>query len=144
MPVHLAQFNIARMRWPLTDPRMAGFSDRLDELNHLADRSPGFVWRLADEDDVATSIRPYDEMTLINLSVWESVEALKAFTYRSDHGDPFRRRREWFEPMDEPHLVMWWVVAGHEPTLEEGMDRLAVLVDRGPSEQAFTFGSVPK
>ncbi len=123
---------------------MDGFSTRLDELNALADRSPGFVWRLEDEDGVATSYRPYDELTLINLSVWDSVESLKAFTYRSDHGEPFRRRREWFERMDTPHLVMWWVEDGHRPTVEDGMHRLAELTDHGPSERTFTFGSVPR
>lgn len=142
--MQLAQFNIARMRWPLEDPRMDGFSSRLDELNALADRSPGFVWRLVDGEGVATSYRPYDDLTLINLSVWESVDALKAFTYRSDHGEPFRGRRAWFERMDAPHLVLWWVEDDHRPTVEEGMARLAALTDHGPSDEGFTFGSVPK
>jgi len=142
--VQLAQFNIARMRWPLDDPRMDGFSTRLDELNALADSSPGFVWRLEDADGVATSYRPYDEMTLINLSVWTSVEDLKAFTYRSTHGEPFRARREWFEPMDAPHLVLWWVDDGVRPTVADGMDRLRRLTDDGPSEQAFTFAGASR
>jgi heme-degrading monooxygenase HmoA len=142
--VQLAQFNIARMRYPLLDPRMEGFSSRLDELNALADRSPGFVWRLEDDDGVATSFRPYDDLTLINLSVWESVEDLKAFTYRTAHREPYRRRREWFEPTDQPHLVMWWVDDGTRPTVEDGMERLAHLVGHGPTGEAFTFGTVPK
>lgn len=142
--MQLAQFNIARMRYPLPDPRMEGFSSRLDELNALADRSPGFVWRLEDEDGVATSYRPYDDLTLINLSVWESVEDLKAFTYRTAHREPYRRRSEWFERMDEPHLVMWWVDDGTRPAVEDGMQRLARLVEHGPSGDVFTFGTVPK
>jgi len=142
--VQLAQFNVARMRYPLEDDRMDGFSGRLDELNALADRSPGFVWRLEDPAGVATSYRPYDDLTLINLSVWQSVEDLKAFTYRSDHREPFRRRREWFDKPDAPHLVLWWVEDGHMPTVQEGMDRLARLRTEGPSADAFTFGSVAR
>lgn len=137
--MQLAQFNIARMRWPLEDPRMEGFTSRLDELNALADHSPGFVWRLEDDEGTATSFRPYDDRTLINLSVWESPEALKAFTYRSAHREPFRDRREWFEATDAPHLVMWWVEDGYRPTVEDGMERLDRLSDDGPTESAFTF-----
>jgi heme-degrading monooxygenase HmoA len=140
MPFELAQFNVARCRWPLEDPRMAGFVDYLDELNGLGDRSPGFVWRLQDESGSATSIRPYDDPeVIVNLTVWESPEALRDFTYRSAHAERFRRRREWFEPMDGPILVLWWVPAGERPTPLEGRARLDRLISQGPTEHAFTF-----
>ncbi|MEL7210111.1 MAG: DUF3291 domain-containing protein [Actinomycetota bacterium] len=142
--MQLAQFNIGRTAAPLGSPAMAGFEDALDEINALADASPGFVWRLEDDDGHATSFRPYDdERTIINLSVWESVDDLKAFTYKTDHARFLRRRREWFEPMDEAFLVLWWVPPGHRPSIEEAVGRLEELRSAGPTEEAFTFRTVP-
>ncbi len=139
---HIAQYNIARMRAPLDDPLMEGFVARLDELNHLADRTPGFVWRhTADGADDSTSVRPYpdDLMLIINLSVWESIDALHAFTYRSAHGPAYAARHRWFERMDGPSLVLWWVPAGHRPGVGEAKARLDLLRERGPTPEAFTM-----
>lgn len=137
---HVAQFNMGRIRFPLDDPRMNGFMSRLDEINALADRTNGFVWRLQTEDGNATALRPYeDDRDLINMSVWESVETLNAFTYHSGHVEVFRQRQEWFEPSNDATLVMWWVRAGHLPTIEEGIERLDRLRRDGPTAQAFTF-----
>ena len=142
--MHLAQFNVARMLYPLDDPRMDGFVDRLDELNALADRSPGFVWRLQDDEGTATSIRPVGDDMLITLWVWQSAEAHNQYTYKSAHLEPFMRRQEWFTRPDGPHLVLWFVEEGHEPTLDESAERLAHLGEHGPDDFAFTFGTVPK
>ncbi len=140
LPHHLAQLNVARMRAELDDPVMAGFAARLDEINALADRSPGFVWRLQTDGGDATELRVFpDPLTLVNLSVWESVDALRAFTYRSDHRELLRGRAAWFEPTNEPHLVLWWVPAGEVPTVEEARHRLELLRAAGPSPEAFTF-----
>ena len=137
---HVAQYNIAKMRAPLDNPLMASFVDRLDELNHLADRTPGFVWRLATDDDTSTSIRPYkDGMIIINMSVWDSIDALHEFAYRGDHGPAYAARHTWFEPMDGHTLVLWWVPAGHIPDASQGKIRLELLRRRGPSPKAFTF-----
>ncbi len=137
---HLAQLNIARMRAPLDDPVMDGFRSQLDRINAVADRSPGFVWRLQTPEGYTTGIRAYDdERILLNLSVWESAEALHNYAYRSDHAAALRRRREWFEPPSGPHLVLWWVPAGHVPTIEEAVERLGMLGERGPTREAFTF-----
>jgi hypothetical protein len=139
---HLANFNIARMRAPLDSPVMAGFVDNLDRINRLGDESPGFVWRLVDEDGVgATAYRPYpdDEAVITNLTVWESVEALRNYVYKTEHVEFLRRRRDWFEPHDVPYLALWWVPEGHIPTLEEAVARLAHLREHGPSDHAFTF-----
>ena len=137
---HIAQYNVARMRAPLDDPLMRGFVARLDELNHLGDRTPGFVWRFQTEDGHSTSVRPYeDEMIIINMSVWDSIDALHAFAYRSDHGPVYAARKRWFEPMEPPVLVLWWVPAGHEPDAAEGKARLELLRLRGPSPSAFTL-----
>src|SRR5215211_3751648 len=115
---HLAQLNIARLLAPIDSPQLAEFVALLPETNALAERSPGFVWRLrADGADDATSLRPYGQDMIVNLSVWESVEALREFTYRSVHLEPLRRRREWFAPLGSHHLVLWWVPAGHLPSL---------------------------
>lgn len=140
MSFHLAQLNIGRMRATLEDPVMAGFVARLDEINALADRSRGFVWRLQTEEGDATAIRAFDDpLILVNMSVWESIEALKSFVYQSDHVELLRARREWFEPPPGPSLVMWWIEAGHIPALEEAKARLDQLTIKGPSPAAFDF-----
>ena len=136
---HLAQLNVARLRAPLDSPELAGFVALLDEINALAERSTGYVWRLRDESGDATAIRPFDPDVIINLTVWESVESLRAYTYRSDHLEPLRRRRDWFVPYDGPHLVLWWIPAGTLPTIAEAGDRLALLAERGPGAEAFTL-----
>jgi hypothetical protein len=138
---HLAQVNIARAAAPLDDPVMAGFMSQLDALNAVADASPGFVWRLQDASGNATSVRPYpdDDRVLFNLSVWESLEALTAYVYRSGHGGILRRRREWFVPFEGPFQALWWVPAGTRPSVAEARERLEHLQAHGPSERAFTF-----
>jgi len=137
---HLAQFNIARLRAPLDDPAIAGFVAGLDTMNALADSSPGFVWRLTDgPDGDATTVRPLDPDVIVTMSVWDSVESLRAFSYQSAHLDYLRRRRDWFLPHNfRASLVLWWVPAGHIPTVEEACERLERVAD-GPSPEAFTF-----
>jgi len=138
---HLANFNIARMIAPLDGSEMQGFVDELDRINQLADESPGFVWRLQEENGSAIEVRPYeDPMILINMSVWETVEALREFTYRSDHREVFRQRRKWFVPMKAPHLVLWWIPVETYPSPEEGKQRLEMLRRDGPTAEAFDFG----
>ncbi|MFF4119105.1 DUF3291 domain-containing protein [Streptomyces sp. NPDC001714] len=139
---HLAQLNVATLRFPLDDPRMAPFVDLLDTVNAAADGAPGFVWRLVEDGAAdATALRPAGEDVIVNLTVWETQEALWGFTYRSEHLDVMRRRREWFERHVEAHLVLWWVPAGHLPTTDEALERLADLRAHGPSARAFTFAS---
>ncbi len=140
---HLAQLNIGRMLAPLDSPTMAEFMARLDDINALAESTPGFVWRLQDDAGNATALRPFDDDWLIvNMSVWESVEQLKAFTYNSAHADVMRKRRQWFEPHTEMYFVMWWISAGHIPTVEEAKERLRFLQTNGESEYAFTFKKI--
>jgi Domain of unknown function (DUF3291) len=138
---HLAQVNIGRIRAPLDDPIMDGFRSQLDVINALADNTPGFVWRLQTEEGNAMAIRPVadDERLAINMSVWESLAALQQFVYRSAHAGPLRDRKQWFEPMDGPILTLWWIPAGHIPTVAEALERLQLLKERGPSPDAFTF-----
>lgn len=142
-PCHLAQVNIARARAPLEDPQMAGFVARLDEINALADGSPGFVWRLKTEEGDATSLRPYDdERILFNLSVWKTPEDLQQFVYRSAHAEVMRQRKSWFERFKDPYMALWWIAPGHIPTIAEAKERLAYLQLNGESEFAFTFASL--
>jgi Domain of unknown function (DUF3291) len=138
---HLAQVNIGRFRAPIDDPIMDGFRSQLDAINALADAAPGFVWRLQTEDGNATAIRPYadDERMAINMSVWESLEALQRFVYNSAHVAPLRDRKQWFEPIDGPILALWWIAAGQIPAVAEARERLQMLERRGPSPDAFTF-----
>jgi uncharacterized protein DUF3291 len=137
---HLAQLNVARPVAPVHGPELADFVANLPAVNALAEQSPGFVWRLVDEQGHdATSLRPFGDDTMVNLSVWESVEALSGYVYRSRHLDILRRRREWFQPATEPHLVLWWVPAGHRPDLTEAIDRLHLLREHGPGPDAFTL-----
>jgi len=115
-PLHLAQVNVARARAPLDGPELAGFVARIDEINALADGSPGFVWRLPSGTGEATYLRPYDDdRILFNLSVWRSVEELRAYVYRSAHAEVMRRRQEWFERFDGAYVALWWIPVGHTP-----------------------------
>jgi hypothetical protein len=137
---HLAEINIGRLRAPVEDPMIAEFVANLDRINALADGSPGFVWRLTGAGNDATDVRPdaSDPMLAMNMSVWESVAALGAFVYRSDHLGVMRRRAEWFEKL-ELYMALWWVPAGHIPSVEEGMARIETLRRLGPTAEAFTF-----
>lgn len=137
---YLAQINIALMKAPLTDPIMSEFADALDEVNAVADQSPGFVWRLKTASGNATDIHVYpDPRVLVNVSVWQGVESLKAYVYKSLHGDFFARRRQWFERFKGEHFGMWWIPAGHVPTAEEGKVKLEYLELHGDSLECFTF-----
>lgn len=137
---HLAQVNIALRVAPLDSPTMVDFMALLAPINALADTSPGFVWRLQTEDGDATAVRAFDDDRLIvNMSVWESVDALAQFVYRSGHTDVMRRRREWFQRMSESYLCLWWVPIGHVPTIGEAEERLAHLRAHGPTPFAFTM-----
>ncbi len=137
---HLVQSNVARMLGPIEDPVMAGFVERLEPLNALADASPGFVWRYQTDEGDATEVRVFnDELILFNMSVWESVEALENFVYRSDHVEALQKKAEWFERASRATLALWWIEIGHVPSVEEAKDRFDVLWRDGPSAEAFTF-----
>ena len=141
MPKHLAQLNVGTLVAPVDDPQLAEFVRALDAVNLLAESSEGFVWRLVDEDGRSSTFIAVgdDPQFAINLSVWESLDALRHFTYRSGHSVYLRRRREWFKRHEGPHLVCWWVDEGHLPTVEEAMARLDALREKGPTEEAFTL-----
>jgi hypothetical protein len=138
---HLAQVNIGKFLAPIDDPVMKGFKDQLDPINALADATPGFVWRLQTEDGNATAVRPDDNDPLmaINMSVWESLESLQQYVYKGDHVAPLRDRRQWFQKIEGPILALWWIPAGHIPTVAEAMEKLAHLKAHGPTRDAFTF-----
>ena len=136
----LAQLNIGVLKGPIDSPVMADFVANLDRINALAESTPGFVWRLQTEEGNATAIRPYeDEKIAVNMSVWRDVESLNKYVYSSEHVQIMRRRREWFEKMDQAFLVLWWVPRGHRPGIEEAKARLEVLRAKGPTAEAFTF-----
>jgi hypothetical protein len=142
MPAYeLAQLNIGIIRGTIDSPVMAEFVANLDRINALAERTPGFVWRLQTEEGNATAIRPYpeNENIAVNLSVWTDVDALRRFVFQSEHVEIMRRRSEWFVKMDQAFLVLWWVPKGHRPSIEEAKERLALLRRDGPGAQAFTF-----
>jgi hypothetical protein len=136
----LAQLNIGVIKGPMDSPVMADFAANLERINALAEATPGFVWRLQTAEGDATAIRPFDdENMLVNMSVWRDVAALNQYVYTSAHVELMRRRREWFERMDEAFLVLWWVPAGHRPSVDEALTRLALLRAKGPGADAFTF-----
>jgi hypothetical protein len=137
---HLAQVNLATLRAPIDAPELAGFVAQLEPINALADRSPGFVWRLQTEDGDATAIRPFDDdRIIVNLSVWESLAALRDFVYATRHLEVLRHRRAWFHRMPDPYLALWWVPAGTIPTVAQARDRLRLLAANGPTADAFSF-----
>jgi GNAT superfamily N-acetyltransferase len=143
----LAQFNISTLREPLDHPASAGFADGIAAMNSLGESSDGFVWRLQTDDGDATALRVFpDPMTIVNLTVWRDPAALKAFAYRTEHGDFVKRRDHWFTPRERGHagasVALWWVPTGERPSLDEAKARLAMLQAWGPSPWAFTFGSV--
>src|SRR6185437_16531319 len=136
----LAQINIGRLVAPPDDPRVADFVNALDEINALAERSPGFVWRLKSDSGNALDIRyRNDPLEALNMSVWESVESLLSYAYNSKHVEFFRRRAEWFEKHAKPHYCLWWVPEGHVPTVAEGIERLEHYREHGATEYAFWF-----
>jgi len=138
--MHIAQLNIARLHADRDDPAVSGFFAAIDPINAIADVSPGFVWRLHDEHGDATAMRPWDDDRLIvNLSVWESIEALEEYVYRSAHVGVMRRRREWFDRLEQPYLALWWVPAGQIPSIDEAKTRLEHIERHGPTPVAFTF-----
>lgn len=142
--MQLAEINVATLRAPLDDPMIADFVAGIAPLNELAEQAPGFVWRLVDPparvDIVVVGASPFDPRVVINMSVWESLEALRAFTYSGAHLEFIKRRREWFSRMDV-FLAMWWVPEGERPTVAQGRARLRLLERNGSTARAFTFSS---
>lgn len=137
---HLAQVNIARLLAPLDSPQLVGFVARLDEINALADDSPGFVWRLQTPEGDATQLRVFpDDSIIVTMSVWASLEALKAFVYRSRHTELLRQRAQWFEHLSTPTYALWWIRAGTVPTVHEAKQRLEHVIAHGPTQEAFVF-----
>ena len=142
---HLAQLNIGRFRYPTDDPRMAEFMQNLDRVNALADRSPGFIWRMQDDSGNATAIPvTLDPMMAANLSVWKDIESLEHFVWNTVHRRFYERRAEWFGLLDKMHFVMWRVPAGHRPTLDEALERLDHLNAHGDSDHAFGWAHLPE
>lgn len=137
--LHLAQLNIAHMKFAFDDPAMAGFVARLDDINALADDAPGFVWRLPAEEGDATAIDYFGADALVNMSVWRDIESLHAYVFRSAHNQVMAQRRQWFEHIESAYSVLWWIDAGHIPGLDEAGERLQRLRSEGPGPSAFTF-----
>lgn len=144
MKYHLAQVNVARMKGvSIEDPEMVDFRDNTDAVNALADAAPGFVWRdVFDETAIPTPNALNDEQVLINFSVWEDVESLKEFTYKTFHTAIMKRQKEWFQKYGTAHYALWWIEAGVIPTEQEAVERLAYLQENGASAYAFTFREV--
>ncbi len=136
----LAQVNVGQMRGQRGDPQVTGFYAELDVINALADTAPGFVWRLQGDGNDATDLRPTpDPLFLINMSVWADAEALFDFVYRTTHTSVMSRRKAWFERLESAYQALWWVPAGHRPTIDEALAKLWLLDRFGPTPHAFTF-----
>ena len=76
--MNLAQLNVAKLKYPIDDPRVAEFVENLDRVNAVADRSDGFVWRLQDDSGNATDIHVFDDQSIVvNMSVWLDPTALE-------------------------------------------------------------------
>jgi hypothetical protein len=143
--VHLAQLNIARLKYPFEDPRVAEFADNLGLVNGIAERSEGFVWRLVDDGGAnATDIRAFDDPhVIVNMSVWVGPEYLERFVWNTVHKQFYRKRAEWFALMEKQHFAMWWIEEGRVPTLEEAKARLDHLDRDGDSDFAFGWAHLP-
>jgi len=137
---HLAQINIAHAHASLESEIMTGFVERIDEINTLAEQSPGFVWRLQKEEGYATSVPAYDDpLLLVNMSVWQDLESLKNYVYKTVHVELIQDRSAWFKKMRESHQALWWIPAGDIPSIEDGKAKLDLLQEHGPTEHAFSF-----
>lgn len=139
---HLAQANIARFRASLDDPIMKEFVDFIEPVNKFAEESPGFVWRLKDEQGRSASYiqSPFqDEMMAVNISVWEDVASFKGFVYSSVHSYFLKNKKKWFDMNGPSQFVMWWLPAGQMPTIAMAKEKLEFIEKNGPSAQAFTF-----
>ena len=137
---HLAQINVAQAKDHMESSTMQGFVSRLDEINAIADHADGFVWRLQTEEGDAISIQAFeDERLIVNMSVWQDVASLKHYVYKSMHVELIQARDAWFDKIQTVHQALWWVPAGHIPSVDEGKARLALLQGKGPSAEAFTF-----
>ncbi|SDS85111.1 protein of unknown function [Halopseudomonas xinjiangensis] len=136
---HIAQLNIASLMAPIDSLQLFDFVENLNRINSLADQSPGFIWRLQTEDGDATGIDYFGSDHIVNVSLWDSIEALHHYVYRSAHVEIMRRKKEWFHKMAESHMVLWWVPAGHIPSIEEAAAKLNTLRTSGPTKEAFTF-----
>ncbi|MDH7447161.1 DUF3291 domain-containing protein [Aquimarina sp. 2201CG14-23] len=140
--MQLAQVNIAEMLAPINDPIMEDFVNNLDRINELAEQSQGFIWRLKGDEGNATAITVFDNLFLIiNMSVWENIETLFDFVYKTAHSDILKRKKEWFHKMPRMHMAFWYVEDGHEPTPEEAKERLYYLQEHGETPYAFSFKS---
>jgi len=135
----LAQLNIAQMKYDYDAPEMTGFIAQLDDINGLADRSPGFVWRWPGDGDMAAGEEQFGADVLFKLSVWNDLESLRAFVFKSNHGRVMTNRKQWFDCMSAAHSVLWWVSLGHIRTVFEALERLDCLRENGPTNRAFTF-----
>jgi|SRR5450631_3620552 hypothetical protein len=136
----LAQVNIGKIKAPLESDEMSGFVNNLERINELAENSAGFVWRLKEDNNNATSIKVFeDDYMLINMSVWESIESLYQFVYQSAHVDYLKRRKEWFEKMTEMYTALWWIPEGHTTTTAEAIERLMHIRRHGETPHAFSF-----
>jgi len=142
MSFELAQLNVAILKEPIDSPALADFVANLEGINALAEAAPGFRWRLQDDQGNATALRPLGEETLVNMSVWQDAETLRAYVYESAHTEIMRRRKEWFGRTRAAYQVLWWVPQGHHPTLEEGIAKLDLLRDQGPTPRAFSFRQI--
>jgi hypothetical protein len=147
MSCQLAQVNIARMRGSLAQQVMAGLSARLEEMNRLADASDGFIWRWRGDESSAEELRAFEqyfvpfqpEHLFYNLSVWASVEALRRYAFKTAHSQMLADKRQWVEELDRARLALWWIPAGHHPSVAESADRLRAVNERGATPYAFTF-----
>ncbi|MBU2879972.1 MULTISPECIES: DUF3291 domain-containing protein [Aliiglaciecola] len=143
MPYHLAQLNIGKARDSMDSTVMKEFADGLEPINLLAEQSAGFVWRLKDDSGNATNIHYFDDPNmLVNLSVWEDVESLQDFMFKTHHMDFLKQRKKWFQPERSDTYVLWWIPAGHLPEIPEALARLTQLREQGISSSAFTFSKI--
>ncbi len=140
---HLAQVNIAKLNHPIDHPAIAEFKNNLDHINALAESSDGFIWRFKEDNESNAVVNAYDDPLIIfNMSVWENVDSLKNYVYRTEHLEFFIKRKNWFQKLGSAHMALWWIIQGHIPTIEEAKSKLSLIDNTGESDQAFTFKKI--
>lgn len=147
--MHLAEFNTGILRYDWDDPRVADFAEALDQVNRIAARSSGFVWRMPDEEMDAAQNDPNGVLggnprTASTLSVWRDVHSLEQFVWQTLHKRFYDRRKEWFAPGQGIRMVLWQTPIGHQPSIEEAIERFESLKSRGDTDFAFGWEHAKK
>ena len=139
----IVQANYAQWKPGISESEVNEFISQIAGVHAQAESAKGYVWRYVDDPDPKYIDRLFGMDGLVfNMSVWESIEDLKAFTFKNLHNDVMRERSKWFVSLPFTTSIMWWVQKGNIPTAEEAHEKFEIIEAKGPSYEVFTFGKL--